>query len=65
MLPRPLVALTALLAIIGVGTVGYSLIESWSALDALYMAVITITTVGFMEVPRQAQFFTVLLIQIE
>jgi len=32
------------------GTAGYALLEGWSFLDALYMTVITITTVGFMEV---------------
>ncbi len=33
-----------------VGTVGYSVIEGYSFIDALYMTVITITTVGFGEV---------------
>ena len=32
------------------GTAGYRLLEGWSLFDALYMTVITITTVGFMEV---------------
>lgn len=32
------------------GTTGYALIEGWPFLDCLYMTVITITTVGFMEV---------------
>ena len=32
------------------GPVGYMLIEGWSALDAVYMTVITITTVGYGEV---------------
>jgi voltage-gated potassium channel len=32
------------------GTAGYCLLEGWSAFDAFYMTVITITTVGFMEV---------------
>ncbi|MFC2031136.1 potassium channel family protein [Chloroflexota bacterium] len=33
-----------------VGGVGYVLIERWSWIDALYMAIITVTTVGFGEV---------------
>lgn len=32
------------------GPVGYMLIEGWNALDAVYMTVITITTVGYGEV---------------
>lgn len=33
-----------------IGAVGYMLIEHWSALDAFYMSVITISTVGYAEV---------------
>lgn len=32
------------------GTVGYWLIEGWNLLDALYMTVVTLTTVGYEEV---------------
>jgi voltage-gated potassium channel len=42
------VALLAL--IVAVGTLGYMLIEGWSAWDAFYMTIITITTVGYREV---------------
>ena len=40
----------AFAAIIVGGTGGYMAIEGWSFLDALYMTVITITTVGYAEV---------------
>jgi len=33
-----------------IGTVGYTLIEDWSVVDALYMTVITLTAVGYDEV---------------
>jgi len=39
-----------LLLLLGIGTAGYRLIEGWSFLDALYMTVTTVTTVGFREV---------------
>lgn len=41
--------LEALVVIVVVGTIGYVLIEGVSPFDALYMVVITITTVGFGE----------------
>jgi len=46
------------------GTVGYHLVEGWPFFDALYMTVITLTTVGFMEVhplTRAGRAFTMLL----
>jgi voltage-gated potassium channel len=48
-----------------IGTVGYMLIDGWPALDALYMAATTVTSVGFMEVrPLSAtgRAFTMVLI---
>lgn len=40
----------ALMVVIALGTAGYVAIEGWSVLDALYMAAISITTVGYAEV---------------
>jgi len=42
------VALLAL--IVALGTFGYMVIEGWSAWDAFYMTIITVTTVGYREV---------------
>jgi voltage-gated potassium channel len=44
-----LMALVILGVLVG-GTIGYVLIEGWSAWDAFYMTVITVTTVGYLEV---------------
>ena len=49
-LRRLLWGICALAAIIVVGTGGYIIIEGWSFLDALYMTIITITTVGYDEI---------------
>ncbi len=43
-------ALSALGVIATVGVLGYMLLEGWSFIDALYMTVITLTTVGYREV---------------
>src|SRR5271167_1514859 len=49
---RVFVAITVVAALLAVGTAGYMLIERMSFIDALYMTVITITTVGYEEVKR-------------
>lgn len=57
-----LVALTILLV---VGTVGFVLIEEWTVLDALWMVVITLSTIGYGEVHELSQagrLFTLLFI---
>ncbi len=59
-------ALILLVVVISFGTVGYmKLNEDYSLIDALYMTVITISTVGFKEVhdlTDNGKIFTILLI---
>jgi voltage-gated potassium channel len=60
-----LISAFLLASLLTLGIVGYMLIEGWSLLDALYMTVTTITTVGFREVKPlsdEARIFTVFLI---
>jgi voltage-gated potassium channel len=47
---RVFTGLLTLGVILIVSTVGYMVLEGWSLLDALYMTVITLTTVGYREV---------------
>jgi voltage-gated potassium channel len=47
------------------GCIGYMIIEGWNGLDALYMTIITLTTVGFQEVhplSPEGKIFTLFLI---
>jgi voltage-gated potassium channel len=64
-MPRRFLAVLLLPAIvIAVGTVGYVIIEGWTWFDALYMTVMTVTTVGFREVhdlSLAGQAFTIFL----
>ena len=46
----PAFAVALLVFIIAWGTTGYVVIENWSAWDAFYMTIITVTTVGYREV---------------
>lgn len=49
------------------GTLGYALLEGWGFVDALYMTIITLTTVGFHEVhplDTAGQLFTITLVVI-
>lgn len=65
LLKRLFPALVVFSAIILLGTAGYRWIETWSLVDCLYMAVITISTVGFSEVgplSPKGQVFTIGLI---
>jgi voltage-gated potassium channel len=59
-----LILLLIFLVIMG-GTVGFQIIEGWPFLDAFYMTVITISTVGFQEVAALSpagKVFTIVLI---
>lgn len=49
-LRRLLIPILGLVAITGVGTAGYVLVEGLAWLDALYMTVITMSTVGYGEI---------------
>jgi voltage-gated potassium channel len=55
------------LVILIIGTAGYMIIEEWRFLDALYMTVITISTVGFREINQVGdggRVFTIFLVAI-
>lgn len=59
------VPLVVLVTVVAFGTLGFRLIENWAWLDALYMAVITLATVGFTEVhplSESGRVFTIVLI---
>ena len=58
-------AIFLLILLLFVGVIGFRLISNYSWIDAVYMTVITVTTVGFGEVhplDPQAKIFTVFLI---
>ncbi|HUR35412.1 MAG TPA: potassium channel protein [Vicinamibacterales bacterium] len=58
-------AVALLVAVVLAGTLGYMVIEGWSAWDAFYMAAITVTTVGYREVHELSfpgQVWTVILL---
>ena len=62
---RLLSAALSLALLLVIGVTGYMAIEGWSLLDALYMTVTTITTVGFREVQPLSdggRVFTIFLI---
>jgi len=65
MIKRLVFALVLLAIVIISGTAGYALIERWKILDSLYMTIITIASVGYMEVnplSPNGRIFTIFLI---
>ena len=65
-LKRAFATIIAMMAAVLIfGTLGYVIIERWSMLDSLYMAAITLTTVGFGEIhplSDAGRMFTIVLI---
>ena len=62
---RIYLAIVFILTILLIGVLGYRYISDFGWLDALYMTIITVTTVGFMEVrplDDQSKIFTLILI---
>lgn len=53
--PRLIAPILVPAVLLLLGTLGYRLLEGWSWFDALYMTVITLTTVGFLEVHEMSQ----------
>src|SRR4030065_2218105 len=65
MIKRLMLALILLAVVFISGVCGYMLMEGWGFLDSLYMTVITIASVGYMEVnplSPQGRIFTIFLI---
>jgi voltage-gated potassium channel len=62
---RFILAVCIIVLVISFGTVGYMVIEGWNFLDALYMTIITLTTVGFKEIhdlTLNGRLFTIVLL---
>ena len=61
------VSLLLLVGVLAFGTAGYMTIEGWGVADSLYMAIITLSTIGFSEVHQMdaaGRIFTIVLIVI-
>jgi voltage-gated potassium channel len=61
------ISLILALSILVIGTIGYMVVEGWGFMDALYMTVITVSTVGYGEVRQVDQFgriFTIFIVVI-
>jgi len=54
-----------IIGVISFGTSGYMIVEKWNFFDSLYMTIITLTTVGYMEVhdlTHAGRVFTIVLV---
>jgi len=51
----PRLAISLFLVVTAGGTLGYMVIEGWSAWDAFYMTIISVTTVGYREVHEMSR----------
>lgn len=59
------IAITLLILLVLIGVFGFKIVSNYTWIDALYMTIITITTVGFSEVnplDDQSKLFTIILI---
>lgn len=57
--------LLSVMTVIVFGVLGYEIVEGWTGIDALYMTIITLASVGFMEVhplSEPGRIFTIILI---
>ena len=64
-LKQTLISIALSLVLIGGGSAGYMVIEDWGFMDAFYMTIITLATVGYGEVHTvgfEGRLFTVFLI---
>ena len=62
---HPILFICLGIVLLAIGTVGYVLIDNWPVMDALYMTVITLTTVGYGEIrdiSNTGRLFTIFLI---
>ncbi len=61
---KTIIAFLLLVGLLVMGTVGYSIIEKWTLLDAIWMTVITVTTVGYedLDMSNSGKVFSIFLI---
>ncbi len=66
MIHKRILTIALLLLVIFIfGVLGYMVLEGWAFLDSFYMTIITLTTVGFMEVKplsEAGRYFTIILL---